>query len=97
MPGEWFFLVTTTATNTARERDLSGSWDKFLEHIKTRVSVNTFNTWFQPTRLNRTENETFYVQVPKAVFRQVLTRTYGDIMKAVFHQIGIPNAKVQYV
>jgi chromosomal replication initiator protein len=89
--------VTTTATNTARERDLSSSWDKFLEHIKTRVSVNTFNTWFQPVRLNRTEGETFYVQVPKAVFKQVLTRTYGDIMKAVFHQIGIPNAKVQYV
>src|SRR4029077_14642359 len=31
------------------------------------------------------------------VFRQVLTRTYGDIVKAVFHELGTPNVKVQYV
>jgi len=27
----------------------------------------------------------------------VLTRTYGEIVKAVFHQMGTPNMKVQYV
>jgi len=37
------------------------------------------------------------VQIPSAVFRQVLTRTYGDIVKAVFHEVGTPNMKVQYV
>jgi chromosomal replication initiator protein len=89
--------VTTTATNTAREREVTNSWDRFLEHVKSRVSINTFTTWFQPTRLSRAEGETFYVQVPKVVFRQVLTRTYGDITKAVFHEIGMPNAKVQYL
>ena len=89
--------MTTTATNIARERETTSSWDKFLEHVKPRVSINTFNTWFQPTRLNRVEGETFHVQIPKSVFRQVLTRTYGDITKAVFHEIGLPNAKVQYV
>jgi len=26
-----------------------------------------------------------------------LTRTYGDIVKAVFHEVGTPNMKVQYV
>src|SRR5256885_37074 len=87
----------TTATNPAREREAISSWDKFLEHVKSRVSINTYTTWFQPTRLNRTEGETLYVQIPSAVFRQVLTRTYGDIVKAVFHEIGTPNARVQYI
>src|SRR5256885_2062708 len=87
----------TTATNPAREREAVSSWDKFLEHVKSRVSINTYTTWFQPTRLNRTEGETLYVQIPSAVFRQVLTRTYGDIVKAVFHEIGTPNARVQYI
>src|ERR1700758_607203 len=87
----------TTATQIGREKEVQNLWDKFLDLIKSRVSINTYSTWFQPTRLNRAEGDTLYVQVPKAVFRQVLTRTYGDIMKAVFHQIGIPNAKVQYV
>src|ERR1700723_2210836 len=73
------------------------SWEKFLEHVKSRVSINTFTTWFQPTRLNRAEGETLYVQIPSTVFRQVLTRTYGEIVKAVFHEIGTPNTRVQYV
>src|SRR5579863_6797754 len=73
------------------------SWDKFLDHVKSRVSINTYTTWFQPTRLNRAEGDTLFVQIPSTVFRQVLTRTYGEIVKAVFHEIGTPNMRVQYV
>src|SRR5260370_15009822 len=87
----------TAAANTARERDPVNTWDKFLELVKSRVSINTYTTWFQPTRLNRADGDTLYVQIPSTVFRQVLTRTYGDIVKAVFHQLGTPNSKVQYV
>src|SRR5712691_7112881 len=87
----------TTATNLAREREPVNSWEKFLERVKYRVSVNTFATWFQPTRLNRAEGDTLFVQIPSTVFRQVLTRTYGEIVKAVFHQMGTPQMKVQYV
>jgi chromosomal replication initiator protein len=87
----------TTATQTGRDRETVNSWDKFLDRVKSRVSINTFTTWFQPTRLNRTEGETLFVQIPSAVFRQVLTRTYGEIVKAVFHEIGVPNTRVQYV
>src|SRR5579864_656896 len=85
----------STATQPGREP--INSWDKFLERVKSRVSINTFTTWFQPTRLNRAEGDTLYIQIPSAVFRQVLTRTYGDIVKAVFHEVGTPNIKVQYV
>src|SRR6195256_3472823 len=87
----------TTATQTGRERETVNSWDKFLDRVKSRVSINTFNTWFQPTRLNRAEGEILFVQIPSAVFRQVLTRTYGEIVKAVFHEIGTPNVKVHYL
>src|SRR3984885_10242715 len=87
----------TTATQLGRDHEAVNSWDKFLERVKSRVSINTFTTWFQPTRLNRAEGETLFVQIPSAVFRQVLTRTYGEIVKAVFHEIGAPNTRVQYV
>jgi chromosomal replication initiator protein len=91
------FLVMIAATNPAREREPANAWDKFLELVKSRVSINTYTTWFQPTRLNRADAETLYVQIPSTVFRQVLTRTYGEIVKAVFHQLGTPNLKVHYV
>src|SRR5215472_16765489 len=87
----------TTATQLGRETVSLNTWDRFLDLIKSRVSINTYSTWFQPTRLSRQEGETLFVQIPSAVFRQVLTRTYGEIIKAVFHQMGTPNTKVQYV
>ena len=91
------FAQMTTATQLGRERETANLWDKFLERVKSRVSINTFNTWFQPTRLNRAEGELVYVQIPTTVFRQVLTRTYGEIVKAVFHELGVPAMRVQYV
>src|SRR4249920_4016380 len=87
----------TTATQLGRDHEAVNSWDKFLERVKSRVSINTYTTWFQPTRLNRAEGENLFVQIPSTVFRQVLTRTYGEIVKAVFHELGTPNVKVQYV
>jgi hypothetical protein len=59
-----------TATQIGRERDTPNVWDKFLDLIKSRVSINTYTTWFQPTRLNRNDSETVFVQIPSAVFRQ---------------------------
>src|SRR5438552_17616200 len=87
----------TTATQVGREREAGNPWDQYLYHVKSRVSINTITTWFQPTRLSRAEGEILYIQIPSAVFRQVLTRTYGDIITAVFHELGTPNIKVQYV
>src|SRR5215472_2534859 len=87
-----------TATQISRERDVQQTvWDKFLDLIKSRVSINTYSTWFQPTTLHRGDADMLCVQIPNPVFRQVLTRTYGEIVKAVFHQMGTPNMKVQYI
>src|SRR5271157_4641436 len=87
----------TTAAQIGRERETQNVWDKFLELSKSRVSINTYTTWFQPTRLNRMDGETLFVQIPSTVFRQVLTRDRKSVVKAVFHQMGAPNMKVQYV
>jgi len=93
----WFFVQMTTAIQLGREREAANLWDRFLERVRSRVSINTFNTWFQPTRLNRSDADVVYVQIPTTVFRQVLTRTYGEIVKAVFHELGVPAMRVQYV
>ena len=86
-----------TAIQLEKEREATNLWDRFLELVKSRVSINTFSTWFQPTRLNRVEGDLIHVQIPTTVFRQVLTRTYGEIVKAVFHELGVPSTRVQYV
>ena len=93
----WYSVQMTTAIQLSKEHEAVNLWDKFLERVKSRVSINTFNTWFQPTRLNRSDADMVYVQIPTTVFRQVLTRTYGEIVKAVFHELGVPAMRVQYV
>jgi len=93
----WFSVQMTTAIQLGKEREAANFWDKFLERVKSRVSINTFTTWFQPTRLSRSEADVVYVQIPSTVFRQVLTRTYGEIVKAVFHELGVPSMRVHYV
>jgi len=87
----------TTAIQLGKEREAANLWDKFLERVKSRISINTYTTWFQPTRLSRVEGDTLHIQIPTTVFRQVLTRTYGEIVKAVFHELGVPGTRVQYV
>ncbi len=91
------FAQMTTATQTGKEHQALNLWEKFLERVRSRVSINTYSTWFQPTRLSRAEADVVHVQIPNTVFRQVLTRTYGEIVKAVFHELGVPNMRVQYV
>ena len=93
----WYFALMTTAIQLGKEREAANLWDKFLERVKSRISINTYTTWFQPTRLSRVEGDTLHIQIPTTVFRQVLTRTYGEIVKAVFHELGVPNTRVQYV
>src|ERR1700676_3388218 len=80
--GVRFSLAMTTATN---------SWERFLEHVKSRVSINTYTTWFQPTRLNRAEGENLFVQIPSTVFRQVLTRPTARSSKRCSTNLGLPT------
>ena len=93
----WYFALMTTAIQLGKEREAANLWDRFLERVKSRISINTFTTWFQPTRLSRIEGDVLHVQIPTTVFRQVLSRTYGEIVKAVFHELGVPSTRVQYV
>ena len=57
----------TTATQLGREREAVNCWDKFLERVKSRVSINTFTTWFQPTRFNRAEGDILAVDQIDAI------------------------------
>jgi beta-lactamase regulating signal transducer with metallopeptidase domain len=42
-----------------------------------------------------TDADAAYVRIPPTVVRQVLTRTYGEIVKTVFHELGVPQIPAQ--
>jgi chromosomal replication initiation ATPase DnaA len=77
-------------------------WEATPNVLKARVSINTYQSWFSPTRFLRTDRSVIYVLVPTDTFVKVLSRTYGEIIKVCLpkdydtfkFEIGPENAHV---
>jgi chromosomal replication initiator protein len=72
-------------------------WDRILHHVERRVNPHSFNTWFRPTRLESAEEGRIVVRVPTRLFRKRLTETYGQILQGVLVEVGMENARIEYI
>ncbi len=72
-------------------------WDRILHHVERRVNPHSFNTWFRPTRLEAAEEGRIVVRVPTRLFRKRLTETYGQILQGVLVEVGLENARIEYI
>jgi chromosomal replication initiation ATPase DnaA len=73
------------------------NWARVLQHAKRRVNSHDFATWFRPTRLKGAENSRLFVGVPTRLCKKRLTETYGDILRAVLQEVGIPDTQVEFL
>ncbi len=73
------------------------TWDRILQHMERRVNPHSFTTWFRPTRQEGTENGKLIVRVPTRVFRKRLTETYGELLKAVLVEVGLPDTQFEFL
>lgn len=72
-------------------------WERILHHVERRVNPHSFNTWFRPTRLESAEEGRIVVRVPTRLFRRRLTETYGQILQGVLVEVGLENARIEYI
>ncbi len=72
-------------------------WDRILHHVERRVNPHSFNTWFRPTRLESADEGRIVVRVPTRLFRKRLTETYGQILQGVLVEVGLENARIEYI
>src|SRR5579872_2009369 len=86
-----------TSGNLIEAGFLTNIWDKVLQHTERRVNPHSFATWFRPTRQERAEGDHVVVRVPTRTFCKRLTETYGELLKAVFTEIGRPELVLQFV
>lgn len=63
------------------ELNPANPWEAVLTLIKARVSINTFKTWFSPTRYIGTDGPAIRVLIPTDTFFKVLVNTYGETIK----------------
>jgi len=46
------------------------AWQRVLEHLKTAVNPQSYQTWLRPTRFSHANNETLFVRVPNREFKE---------------------------
>ena len=73
------------------------TWDKILQHLERRVNPHSFATWFRPTRQEGHENGRLLIRVPTRLYKKRLTETYGELLQAVLNEIGIPDARLEFI
>jgi chromosomal replication initiator protein len=92
-----FHIISTTVGMAGRVGVGMNQWDRILHHVERRVNPHSFNTWFRPTRLESAEEGRIVVRVPTRLFRKRLTETYGQILQGVLVEVGMENARIEYI
>lgn len=73
------------------------AWEKILQHMERRVNPHSFASWFRPTHQEGAENGRLVVRVPSRVFRKRLTETYGELLRAVLVEVGMPDTRLDFI
>jgi chromosomal replication initiator protein len=75
------------------------SWEKILQHVEKRVNPHAFNSWFRPTEQEESPNgdTRIRVRVPSVIFRKRLTETYRGVLEAALHELGVPDAQIEFL
>src|SRR5277367_1462507 len=92
-----FHSISTRVGVAGRVGVGMNQWDRILHHVERRVNPHSFNTWFRPTRLESAEEGLIVVLVPTRLFRKRLTETYGQILQGVLVEVGMENARIEYI
>jgi chromosomal replication initiation ATPase DnaA len=72
-------------------------WVRVLQHAKHRVNPHNFATWFQPTRLKKTNDGRLLVRVPTRLYKKTLTETYGELLQAVLDEVGMSDTQLEFL
>ncbi len=72
-------------------------WARVLQHAKHRVNPHNFATWFEPTRLKKTNDGRLLVRVPTRLYKKALTETYGELLQAVLDEVGMSDTQLEFL
>lgn len=71
---------------TIRGNNISSSptdidiWGKVLKKIRKKISLLTYATWFEDTKLYLINNGEAVVKVPKLIHKKLLKENYNDMI-----------------
>jgi chromosomal replication initiator protein len=82
--------------NLIADKIASTKWRKCLEIIRDNVSKQVYNTWFEPIKALKTENDKLTLMVPSQFFLEWIEEHYFDLLQKTIKKVIGANAKLQY-
>ena len=71
-------------------------WVRVLDALQKKVSRNSYETWFKPTRYDHSQDTVLFVRVPNQEFCQIGER-YGDLISEAMETLGLGYEDVEFV
>jgi DNA-binding Lrp family transcriptional regulator len=68
----------------------------FLERIKGRVNVTSFQTWFAPVEEVLEGDQAICLKVPNPVFAEWISTNYADIIEEVLEETGRKDYQIKF-
>ncbi len=77
-------------------QDYNNVWNQCLTHIKPKIPVQSFDTWFKPIHAVSLTRDVLTIQVPSQYFYEWLEENYvNELQHAIDLCLG-PNGKLEY-
>ncbi len=71
-------------------------WNHCLEYIKENLSIQSYETWFEPIKAVKIEGTTLTIQVPSPFFYEWLEEYYLDILKKAISKALGTEGRLEY-
>ncbi len=76
--------------------EVNNLWSKCLGFIKTKVTEQSFKTWFEPIKPRSIENNILNIQVPSQFFYEWLEEHHIEVLSEVINRELGPKGKLAY-
>jgi hypothetical protein len=87
---------TTTEPAPAHPRFSGTPVEDFIDKIKGRVNVTSFQTWFAPVEEVLESGQAICLKVPNPVFAEWIATNYADVIEEVLEETGRKDYQVKF-
>lgn len=72
-------------------------WQDILQKVGSEVSKECFETWFEPTVLDRRSDHEIVVRVPNKFFKEWITENFSDLLQSILQSLHLEHLLIKFV
>ncbi len=73
------------------------NWQQILTKVRSEVSKECFDTWFDPTCLHKETPEEIVVRVPNKYFKEWITENFSDLLQEIQDSMELGQFRVKFI